>query len=363
MPTPGFDTFIVDDPTAGIDATATDTLYLLSAAGPATPTIKKKADTGDATLDAQLRAYFALGGRSVVVQGVGTGSPLPTLANALALLPQGPGQIVVPESLTSGPLVTIAEAAWAQNKVALLQGASTLTDSQLVTLAAAITAGATTGARGAALFADYALVPQVDGSGTDLIPWTIVVAALIAKNDRLLGNPNVAAAGVQGVASPDVVLGVHDLRNETRIQTLKNAQVNSAKLVGTSLRTYGFRTLADLDVIPHWWDLSGSRTVMAFRALAAAIDEEFVFSPIDGHGHLLERYKGRLQTAAKSLYDVDALYGDSPDEAYRVDTSEAINPQDAIAAGEVTAQVYLKTSPYTEHLVTNITRRAITAAV
>jgi hypothetical protein len=359
VPVPGFDTFVVDDPNTGVAATATDTLYLLSAsaAAPATPTVKKKPDTGDDTLDAQLRAYFALGGTSVYLQGYGDGTPLPLLADAVAQLPAGPGQVVAPEAVTSADLISVA-GAWQRGKVALLQPASTATDAQVETLAAAIIAG--TDARGAGLFDDYILMPSLTG-GTDLIPLSLIVAGLAARNDRLFKNPNLAAAGVQGRI--DGALGINDPKDDTRRAALRDAQVNTAKDVWGSLRNYGFRTLADLDVIPHWWDLSGSRTVMAYRAKAAAIDEDFVFGQIDGQGSMLARYEGRLRAAAKELYDAGALFGATPDEAYRVDVGESVNPTEELAAGEVKAQVYLKTSPFAEHLVTNITRRAITATV
>lgn len=358
MPVPGFDTFVVDEPSAGVAATATDTLYLLSTAGPATPeAVKRPSDVTDDTLENQLAAYFQIGGRSVYVQGHGDGTTLPTLADALALLPAGPGQVVAPEAVTSADLITLA-GAWGRGKVALLQGPSTATDTALEALAGTVRAGAD--ARGAALFADYAIF-QTPSGGQQLIPWSLVVAALVARNDRLYKNPNIAAAGVNGAVVG--VLGVDDLRDDVRREALRDAQVNSAKDVNGSLRNYGFRTLADLATLPHWWDLSGSRTVMAYRAKAAAIDEEFVFGQVDGQGQMLARYEGRLRAAAKDLYDVGALFGDTPDDAYRVVTDETVNPADVLQTGEVTAQVYLRTSPFAEHLVTNITRRPITAAV
>jgi hypothetical protein len=161
----------------------------------------------------------------------------------------------------------------------------------------------------------------------------------------------------------DGALGISDPKDDTRRGALKNAQVNTAKDVWGSIRNYGFRTLADLTTLPHWWDLSGSRTVMAYRAKAAAIDEDFVFGQIDGQGGMLSRYEGRLRAAAKELYDAGALFGATPDEAYRVDVGESVNPNEDLAAGEVKANVFLKTSPFAEHLVTNITRRALTATV
>lgn len=365
MPIPGVDTFVIDESLTGAAATATDTLYLLSPDGPATPTATTSADTGKPILDAQIRAYFTDGGKAITLQGydavVGV---LPSLAEAIALLPPGPGQVVAPEVVTSPEQITIAGDSWERNKVALLNGPSTATDTDLTTLATAIVAGAD--ARGAALFADVAQYPGLTPLTTDDVPWSITVAALIARNDRLTGNPNLAAAGKRGISS---AIGVTNLRNDTQRTALNTGQVNTAKDVFGSLRNYGFRTLADLDTLPHWWDLSGSRTVMAFRARAAAIDEDFVFDQVDGGGGMIGRYESRLRDALKDLYDIGALYGKTPDDAYRVDTgdlsdpNDPINPLENLAQGEVAAKVYLRTSPYAEHVTTTIVRRAITAAV
>lgn len=360
MPVPGVDTFIVDDSLAGAVATATDGLYLLSTAGPATPTAFTSADSGDDTLDAQLRAYFAEGGKSVTVQGYSAdGVALPTLADAIAMLPPNPGQVVAPEVVTTPEHILVADGAWARNKVALLNGPGNATDTDLTTLADALVSGAD--ARGAGLFADVAQYEGLVPNTTDSVPWTITVAGMIARNDRATGNPNLAAAGLRGIS---VAQGVTDPRDDGRRQTLNESQVNAAKDVYGSLRNYGFRTLADLTTLPQWWDLSGSRTVMAFRAQAAAVDESFVFDQIDGQGALLDRYESQLRAAAKGLYDLGALYGATPDDAYNVIVrDESVNPVAQLAEGTVSAKVLLKVSPYAEHLITNITRRALTATV
>lgn len=359
MPDPGFDVLVVDDPLGGEDALATDTLYLLSPYGPASPTQFRRADSGQATLDAQLRAYFRDGGKSVFVQGYDAlPAALPDLATAIGLLGIAPGQLVAPEVVTAPELIIVGEQGWAKNKVALLQGPTGATDAALTTLATSLISGGDL--RGAALFADTGVQPALTGGGTENVPWSVTVAALIAASDRRTGNPNLAAAGKRGIS---LALGVTDLRNDTRRQALKDAQINTAKVVGGRVRNYGYRTLADLDTLPQWWDLSGSRTMMAFRARAAAVDEDFVFDPIDAHRVLLDRYESRLRAEAKDLYDVNALFGKTPDEAYKIDTSDTVNPIDELAVGEVASQVRLKTSPFAEHLTTTIVRRSLTAAL
>lgn len=360
MPVPGYDVFIVDDPLNGADADATDTMYLLSPAGPEEATVFQTPNSGDPTLDAQLSAYFADGAvqgklvnaKTAVVQGYGSGYELPELEDCFANLPGGPGQIVAPLITDVDELIIVAEKSWEQRKIALLNPPLGMSDTNVAALAADIIAG--TDARGAALFADYAQ-HAVSGGTTVTIPWTITVAAMIAANDLALKNPGLAAAGVQGISLDAVSLS--DLRTDARRETLKNAQVNTAKLVGGQYRNYGFRTLADLDELPQWWDLSGSRVVSALCAQAAIIDEQFVFEQIDGSGKLIARYEAQLRAACKALVDIGAIF------AYDVDTSAAVNPLSNLQQGLVTATVYLSVSTFAEHIVTNITRRAITASV
>lgn len=365
MPEPGHDTLVIDEPLSSGASTATDTLYLLSPNGPAEPTPTRQADTGNAALDAQIRAYLADGGRSLVLQGFdAVPNLLPPLADAIDLLPAAPGQLVAPEVVTSAELITLADKAWDRNKVALLGGPAAATDAQLITLAQAVIAG--TDARGAALFADVAQYPDGAG-GTDDIPWAITVAALIARNDRLTGNPNLAAAGKMGISR---ALGVTDLRSDARRAALYAEQVNTANVIPVgSLRNYGFKTLADLETLPHWWDLSGARTMMAVRARVAAVDEDYVFGQIDAHGITLERYRSAIKTVLRDLHRIGALFGVTPADAYSVETGDIsdpddpINPHEDLAQGEVKAQVTLRTSPHADHITTTLIRRAITAPV
>jgi hypothetical protein len=355
---PGIDVLVVDQPSAGVGPTDTDTLYLLHTEGPATPTVQRTADTGSDDLDAIIRAYQAEGGRALVTQGYSaSGSALPVLADALDLLPAGPGQVCVPEVTTDSELETVT-AVWAQNKVALLNGPANAADGDLATLAASIIASAD--GRGAALFADVAQYPDGKG-GTNSMPWSITVAGLIARNDRDYHNPNLPAAGVNGVSF--AADGVVNMRADAARNTLAASQVNTAKDVYGSLRNYGFQTLADLKALPQWWDLSGARTVMAIRARAAAIDEQFVFAPIDGQGQMLGRYQGQLKAICKRYYDLGALYGTKPEDAYDVIVDETVNPPDSLAQGAVTARLRLRVSPYARHVITDIVRRPITAAV
>jgi phage tail sheath protein FI len=126
---------------------------------------------------------------------------------------------------------------------------------------------------------------------------------------------------------------------------------------------YGFRTLVKLTVIPYWWDFSGSRTIMALRARVASLDEQFVFAQLDGKGQTIARYEAAIKGICKELYDLGALYGNTPADAYSVDTGPAVNTTAQLQAGNLSAQIRVKVSPFAEHVITNISRRPLTAAL
>ena len=355
---PGANVFIIDEPFAGADPTATDTLFLLSTAGSAVPVRYYEANTGDSTLDTYLRTYFGEGGRSVIVQGHGAGgtagTALPDLDDAMALLPAGPGQVVAPEVVAAADIATVADAAWTQGKVSLFNGGTTDTDGTLGTLVEDVVSASDGGSRGAILYADigvYAGVPPVVSVN---VPWSITVAGMIAARDILTGNPGDAAAGIDGVSTADSLL---DERTIDRRNSLKNAQVNTAKTVYGQIRNYGIRSMADLETLPMWWNWWGARVVMAYRARCQVVGEDFMFQEIDGAGKLIGRFNDRLSAEAKELKDMGALWD------YRIDTGPTVNTTAGVQDGNLKAKAYLQTSENAEYIEIDLIRRALTASL
>lgn len=333
-----------------------------------------------ATFTDRIDALGPLGPGTVTA---GTGSGLPTVAAALSAtggnddhanaqtgdwtaaidkigVAYGPGQIVAPSLTTADGHVALATHGWDRNRHPLLVPPPGADDEALAALADAVIE--TDGGRFSALWRDYVEVPGRVVGGTRTIPWAVVQAALLSVNDQLYGNPNLEAAGKRGIA--EHVQAIVDEVDDTRRSALKLAQVNTAKTVYGQARAYGARTLADLTALPHWWNIGGSRTIMAGRALVAAVDEDEVFGQLDGQGQALSLYNGALRGALAPLYDeVGALYGTSLAEALRVDTGPTVNTTATIKAGQKRARVTLKTSPSAEHVVTFLARVAIDQAV
>lgn len=360
----GVELDIIDEQQPVNAPTATDTGFLLhSATGVGTPDlalVNSSAEAAavypnEASLLAEADAFFGEGGARLYVSKLDAAD----VPSATARLSDdfGPGQLWAPEVNTAADVAPLADWAFAHNRVGLFNAADGATDAALTTLATALTA--TDGGRFASLEADTLIIPGVAGGTTREASAAAVKAGMIARNDTATGNPNLAAAGItQGRAH--YAIGIKAERTDASRQALAAAQVNTFKNVyGTTLASYGFLTLADLDTLPHWWDLSGSRTVMAIRAKEAAVAEEFMFGEVDGSGAFLTRYEGALRGELAAMQRLGAIYGNDNSPGYRVDVSAVVNPVTQLALGRVTATITVRTSPHARSLVIHIIRRRL----
>jgi len=363
----GIEIEIIDELAPVVAPTATDTLYLLHSGVTDPVTLVSAAEArdafaGEAALIAMTDAYFAEGGAKLVAAPLDEGSGS-ELAADLEAFPAdlGPGQLVVPEVVTGAAMADLADWAYRTNRTYIGDGPDGADDGALTALAA--TVRASDGARFASVEADTLLVPGLASGTTRRVPASVVKAALIARSDIATLNPNLAAAGVNGQCR--YVIGIDDERSETRRNALGEVGVNTFRTIfGQAIRAYGFRTTADLDDLPLWWDLSGSRTVMAVRARAAAVAEDHEFGQIDGGGAFLASYEAALARELKELQGLGALYAESASRpGYSVTAGREVNPPASLAQGIVRARIRLKTSPFAEHVIVSIVRRALTAEV
>lgn len=367
----GVELTVADDPTTGVAPTATDTGFLIhSLAASGSPAgaqeIKNAAQAhqlypGEAAVLAHADAFFGVGGgRLFVIPLVGG-----DVADATALItPQmGPGQMSAPEVVAATDQSVLRDFAWNTNRIYLPDGPDGADEAAMTALSTALISSE---GRNSGLWGDILLIPGVAPGSTREVAASIVVAGLIARSDRNTGNPNLAAAGNHtpgaGGAS-DYILGIKAERPFDEIQRLAQAQVNSFRTVNGQVRNYGFWTLADLDTLPQWWDLSGSRLIMALRAEESAVAEEMMFGQVAADGLFLDKYKGALSGVLAKYQRMGAIYGNAQKPGYNVDVTTAVNPVANLAQGKVTAQITVMASPFAAELGITITRRAITSSV
>jgi phage tail sheath protein FI len=200
------------------------------------------------------------------------------------------------------------------------------------------------------MFAPWAIYPGPAVGTTVVVPYSAVQAGLIARLDAATQNPNLAAAGINGVTRS--AIGLTQTWTDQQRQTLNEQGVTVAVTKYGTIRTYGARSAAGPAEL-NWMWFGGARVVMAVAHRSDAIGENFVLRQIDGQGVLFSQLNSALKGMLLEFYGLSALYGATPEEAFNVNTGSSVNTPDTIAAGEVHAVIRLKTSPTAEwvHIV------------
>lgn len=285
----------------------------------------------------------------------------------------GAGQVSAPGVTTAAVLTAVANHAMAFNRVALgdladtANASSSSATSTLTTAAGTITALGLP-ARSIALCAPWVdIAPVTGGTGNRPVAPSAIFAAAYAVVDTL-GNPNLAAAGVNGIIS-----GILDVRQtfvDADRQTLNLAGVNVIRAMGfngsNGFRIYGFVTAVNRLTDPLYYQLPNVRLDMYIRAHAEAIAEDYFASQIDGQGLDAARYGNDLTVMLAALYSIPgggALFGPTADDAFAVDTSADVNTLASEGAGNLVATIAYRRSPGAEQVNLNIVRVPITQAV
>jgi hypothetical protein len=210
----------------------------------------------------------------------------------------------------------------------------------------------TDGARFSASWAPWLTYPGPAGAEVT-VPYSAVQAALIAAADRATGNPNQPAAGVNGVAR--YATGLSQEFTDEQREALNGEGVNLAKVIYGDVRTYGYRTSTSPDD-ENWLWFGGSRTVMAVAHEGNAAAENYVLGQIDGRRQVFAKLETDLRGICLRYWNAGALFGETPEDAFQVDTGESVNTIDTIKRGEIHAVIRLKTSPAAEWVVIGIVK-------
>lgn len=262
----------------------------------------------------------------------------------------GPGQVSMPGRTTTVAHTSLLSHASTHRRTAYLDAPDTAVVATL-TGAADSLRGDT--ARFGGLFAPWAEVRGRLPGTTALVPYSAVAAGITARNDRLF-TANVAPAGVNGRSY--TALDVTQEWSDADRTTLNDAGIIIGKDVYGEIRTYGFRSLVDPNEDPNWVQLTGSRLYMEIAAEGDKIAEGYVFAQFDGKGHKLASYAGDLTGMLLGYYNEDALFGETPGEAFTVDTGPQVNPVSELAAGRVRAVITVRMSPFGEHVILEIVK-------
>jgi hypothetical protein len=284
-----------------------------------------------------VQAYFQMGGKVLTFAPFATTG---TYADALTLMNDpkyGPGQLAVIAQTPATPptaqqFTDMQNAAMSNNRVALRDVASTTSVVQMGTTGAAAPPNDSYGAT----FGPWLSLPpppSVVGATARTIPGSAAIAALCAQVDAD-GNPNRAAAGDDYAVQYATGMTL-ELTAANRSSLFSNGVNAFADTYG--LENYGFQTNIAMDPTNPYWQFNCSRARMALVDRCTIRARPFMFRPIDGRGRLEAELQGALEDECNRLYQANAMYGDTPQDAYDVNVSSSVNTVDTIAQGELHA--------------------------
>jgi len=192
------------------------------------------------------------------------------------------------------------------------------------------------------------------------VPYSGIQMGIIARVDGL-NDPSQVAAGALGFSR--LAIGPkRDFTDDER-ESLNYQGVTLGKVIQNQLRTYGYRTTAGQDET-NWVFFQESRVVMAVAHECDAALEDFVFQTIDGRGKLFGRVNVALTGICQRYWQANALFGETPQEGFRVDTSyPGINTIETVGKGEIHAQVLLRTSRIAEWVALDIVKVPLERAI
>jgi hypothetical protein len=271
----------------------------------------------------------------------------------------GPGQVLAPGDTRTAMHQKLAQHALDRNRFAL----GDCPDS--ATAATAAAPGATARALGRdlarhiQLLGDWLIAPGINVGTTRIIPPSGVHAGLCARVDAT-GHPNQAVAG--RAAYSRFALGVHYARTDTDRQTFADNGVTPYLVDDAVVQPFDDITPVDPNTDPEWLEASSNRFVMRVIQDALAVAKAFMFTPVSGAVDF-GAYGGALSAMLLGWKTERALYGDTPADAFRVETGPAVNTPTTISAKKLRAALSLKVSPNVRNAEVLITNTPLTESL
>jgi hypothetical protein len=188
------------------------------------------------------------------------------------------------------------------------------------------------------------------------------VAGIISRNDGQGLSANQPAAGDDGQLLYGTGLSQVALNDLDRAAA-NISGIDVIRAMYGGFRVYGFRSLVDSVADPLWINFANARCYMDLAARLDVVADRFEFKDIDGRGILLGQFNGELAAECMQLYQEGALYGNTPDEAFFIDTGPSVNTSTTLQNLELHAVVSVRMSPFAEWTVIEIVKRPITEAV
>ena len=210
--------------------------------------------------------------------------------------------------------------------------------------------------------------PLVAGGAARSLPPSIAVAAVMARQDRLTGNPNRPAAGDRGIIP--WVTGVNTEPTDAERDTLNTAGVNVLHRrdpTSSTIRVFGIRTLANPATEALFLQAANVRLDGAILGEGKAICEPYALEQWDSNGVQATNLANQLTAMLGRWMDLGALYA-----LIDQDTGEVLDPRGYIVhtptitvvsgVGRVVAPIEIRRSPAAEMVTLQLIINSTTEA-
>jgi hypothetical protein len=274
----------------------------------------------------------------------------------------GPGQLSFPGVTTTKAIKAQYEVATKQERRAVVdlpnyaaEGKTVAEQEAKLKAAAELVKGYGEIGRNGALYGSWQTTPPALGLITSrVVPPSAYVAAKAAVIDSL-GNVNLPIAGKQAILATSLGFNTA-LFSEAQVEALYSVGVNLCKEVNGQVRLYGNRTAVNRETEPLYAQFSNARLDMAIIWGGLAIEEELMFSQVDGAQKDQTLYGSLLNNMMLGFYKVGAVFGATPQTAYTVDTGADVNTPTTEQEGDLNATIAARRSPGADQINLNIVR-------
>lgn len=271
----------------------------------------------------------------------------------------GNGIVIAPGRTSDTGHTQIKNHAENRTRVAFMDSPDTPT---IATVTASVAANRS---RFAAMFWPFVRVRGLTPGTYRTVPPSVIAAGIAGRLISEGRSPNVAAAGALGISRTALSLTQDNtVITDANHQTLNAAGCNVIRSVynGQQIRILGWRTTVSEAADPKWVNLGNARLTRAIQAAANLVGDRFLFREIDGQGILIAEFGGAMAGEVLMPYfQFGSLYGATPDEAFRVDTSA--NTDTTAQNRQLLANLIVVESEFAEQIDIPISKQLITEGV
>jgi hypothetical protein len=273
----------------------------------------------------------------------------------------GMGQVAVPGVVDAATHENLLNHALANNRFALCDDPVNSSAADCEALAATAAAAATDPSVGYALSGAWPTYPGLPTStATPPFPRIIApsgpTAGAFARLASQGANGDQVPAGTNGFLTK--ATGVTLTYSASDRNALENVGVCVIRDYKGIVQLYGGTTLS---LAPGFSDLGNARLRMQIQSAGSDIGDNYVWADIDGQGHLASAFVGDINSYMTQLFNANALFGQTPADAFFVNGGSTVNTPATAAARTLVANVGFRASTTAKWVFINVTSYPVSA--